>query len=88
MIRLTQAISGEQVRTVRLDGRLDAQAVPHLREAIATPGGDPAHVRIDLEGLASLDSAGRAALIELREAGHRLVGASLYIRHLLEETRP
>ena len=68
-------------RVVRLEGWLDGEAVGEL-ERVVNGGSGP--LRLDLSELRSADTAGLDALRALRAAGASLVGASPYIRLLLE----
>ncbi len=67
---------------VRVEGRLDGQAVPQLDDLCRGSRGTA-----DLTGLSSVDRAGAAALRRLRAEGWRLAGASLYLTSLLEEVQ-
>jgi len=69
------------VRVVRIEGWLEGEAVAEL-ERVVSGGSGP--LRLDLCELRSADTAGLAALRTLRAAGASLVGASPYIRLLLE----
>lgn len=82
MIRLTKLNPNDQEAIIRIDGRLDAESLAELRQAMATSG----HVAaIDLVGVTALDAVAGRFLIGLRDAGCRLFGASLYVSRLLEE---
>lgn len=87
MIKLTKHQTPDRELLIRLDGQLTAQGLIDLRGIF-----DPAHPStgtiVDLSGLTSVDSEGRAFLIRLRDAGVRLQGGSLYIKRLLEEVQP
>jgi anti-anti-sigma regulatory factor len=69
------------VRVVRLEGWLEGEVVAEL-ESVVRGGSGP--LRLDLSELRSADKAGLDALRALRAAGASLVGASPYIRLLLE----
>lgn len=87
MIKLTRNQPQNRHTIVRVEGRLDSETVHELQtflSAIDTP--EP--IALDLSGLSSVDLDGRSALVKLQAAGHRIVGASLYIQHLLEEAHP
>ena len=73
--------SSSGVRVVRLEGWLAGEAVAEL-ERVVSGGSGP--LRLDLSELRSADTAGLDALRTLRAAGASLVGASPYIRLLLE----
>lgn len=87
MIKLTQSQHHDRDPIVHVDGRLDSETVHELETFLAATD-LPERVALDLSGLASLDHRGRSALVRLRAAGHRIVGASLYIHQLLEEAQP
>ena len=69
------------VRVVRLEGWLEGEVVAEL-ESVVSGGSGP--LRLDLSELRSADKAGLDALRALRAGGVPLVGASPYIRLLLE----
>lgn len=89
MIKLTKhhPNGGEVGMEIRIEGRLDADAVPELHDLVASCPA-PRTVSVDLSGLVSMDQAGRSLLIALRESGCRLYGGSLYVNHLLKEVQP
>lgn len=87
MIKLTKNQSPDRDPVVRVEGRLDSETV-HELEAFLAAIDLPERVALDLSGLASIDHDGRSALVKLHAAGHRIVGASLYIHQLLEEAQP
>jgi len=77
--RISSAKSDRGI-TVRIEGRLDAAAVPDLRvECLLAE----APLRLDLSGLLSADADGVRALQGFSEANAELVGMSPYIRHLV-----
>jgi len=72
----------ESGTVVRIEGSLDAVAVPDLLatcQAVGSP------LRLDLSGLMSADADGAEALRRLAEAGAELAGMSPYIRQLVLE---
>lgn len=83
MFRLTREGPGHEV--LRIDGGLEADAVEDLRRLLAEERG--AARTLDLDGLTSLDGAGRSLLLRLRAEGYRLRGGSLYVRQVLEEAQ-
>lgn len=87
MIKLTKNQPQDRNPTVRVEGRLDSETV-HELEAFLAAIDSPECVTLNLSGLASIDHDGRFALVRLQAAGHRIVGASLYIHQLLEEAQP
>jgi anti-anti-sigma regulatory factor len=76
-------ISGEDETIIRLEGRLSAKRVEDLKKAVQVP---PETVLLDLSGLRSADTDGVRALRSISAKGAKLVGASPYIRQLLNET--
>ncbi len=86
MIKLTKEQPHGADAIVRVEGRLDSEAVREL-DAFVEGEDSPGGITLDLSGLASVDQGGRAALLRLRASGHRIVGASLYIHRLLEESQ-
>jgi anti-anti-sigma regulatory factor len=79
--RITSA-SGEDETIIRLEGRLSAKRVEDLEKAVHVAGGT---VLLDLSGLRSADAEGVLTLRSLAAKGAKLVGASPYIRQLLNE---
>ncbi len=69
--------------TIRVEGRLDAEAVPDLQREVKRAG---APLRLDLSGLISADAEGIKELRALSAKGAELRGASAYIRQLLDAT--
>jgi anti-anti-sigma regulatory factor len=72
---------GQSGVSVRVSGRLDEPVARELRELCQRQTGA---LLLDLESLRSADEAALAILRELRDAGGRIVGASPYIRLLLD----
>ncbi len=87
MFRITRERASEQETILRVDGRLDAGAVPELH-ALVEMCRASARITLSLAGLTSVDQAGKACLIDLRQTGCRLVRGSLYINRLLQEDAP
>ena len=87
MIKLTKNQPHDCDPIVRVEGRLDSETVHELETFLGAIDA-PQRAALDLSGLASIDQDGRAALIRLRAAGHRIVAASMYIHQLLEEAQP
>lgn len=87
MIKLTKNQTLHRDETIRVEGRLDSETVFELHAFLAAMDSRE-RVTLDLSGLASVDHDGRSALLRLQAAGHRIVGASLYIHQLLEEAQP
>lgn len=86
MIKLTQRHPDERHTVIQVEGRLDSETVPEL-ERLVTGVNCSAQITLDLSGLTSLDQEGRGALLRLRSAGRRVLGASLYVGRLLEEAQ-
>jgi anti-anti-sigma regulatory factor len=87
VIKLTKNQPHDRDAIVRVEGRLDSETVHELETLLAGINSRD-RVVLDLSGLASIDHDGRRMLVRLRAAGHRIVGASLYIHQLLEEAQP
>lgn len=83
MLKLTHLRDGSRL-LIRVEGRLDAGGREHLLALVCSHEGDGG-ITLDLRGLHSTDATGRALLAELRDAGCALLGASLYLKHLLGE---
>ena len=69
--------------TIRVEGRLNAEAVPDLRREVKLAS---APLRLDLSGLISVDAEGIRELRALSAKGAELRGASAYIHQLLDAT--
>lgn len=77
------SVSGTDETILRLEGRLGATGVKDLKKAMqAAPGA----VLLDLSGLQSADAEIVLALRSFAARGAKLVGASLYMRQLLNDT--
>lgn len=83
-MRLTTEMTGDGQLTIRVEGRLGRDDVAELQALVGSEN-QGAGTTIELSGLTSADPDGRAALARLKQAGCRLVGASLYLHKLLEE---
>jgi hypothetical protein len=79
--RITTASGGDET-IIRLEGRLGFIGVKDLKKAVQVALGT---VLLDLSGLQSADAEGVLALRSLAAKGTKLVGASPYIRQLLNE---
>jgi anti-anti-sigma regulatory factor len=77
------SLSGKDETIIRLEGRLSATRVKDLKKAVQGARGT---VLLDLSGLRSADTEGVLALRSFAAKGTKLVGASPYIRQLLNET--
>ena len=76
------SISGEDETIIRLEGRLGSKGVNDLKKAIQEASG---LVLLDLSGLQSADAEGVRELRSISAKGTKMVGASPYIRQLLDE---
>ncbi len=72
---------------LRLEGRLTQADLAELEQAIASCRQDDRRVVVDLGGIAFLDGFGAAALVAAEAGEIELVGASPFVRELLEEVR-
>jgi len=77
------SVSGEDETIIRLEGRLSATREKDLKTAVQ---GAPGTVLLDLSDLRSVDAEGVRALRSFAAKGAKLVGASPYIRQLLNES--
>lgn len=84
MMKLTTHQPNEREIVIRADGRLCEEAAEECRALLRALPRELA-ITLDLSGLESVDRAGLALLVELRSAGSRLRGGSLYINRLLQE---
>ena len=75
------ASKDNKATTIRVEGRLDAGAVPDLQKEVKLASGT---LRLDLTGLISADAEGVKELQALSAKGAELQGASVYIRQLLD----
>ena len=81
-LRIT-TVPDKNKTTIRVEGRLAAEGVEDLQVEIQLVAG-PVH--LDLSDLQSADADGVRALRSLSAKGTKLVGASPYIRQLLDDT--
>ena len=84
VLRITVANDKPTVE-IRLEGRLEAQGVPDLRESCRSAS---IPLRLDLSGLQSADKVGIDTLRSLHTEGVEFHGASLYVRQLLGIENP
>lgn len=70
-----------QVRHIRLDGRLDHEAVGELEQVIV---GAPSAVCLELENLSSADAAGLTVLRRLWKAGVEMRGVRPHLAWRIE----
>ncbi len=81
-LRIT-TVSGKSKTTIRVEGHLVVEEIENLQKEFQLAAA-PAH--LDLSGLRSADAEGVRALRSLSAKGAELVGASIYIHQLLDET--
>ena len=79
-VRITTVRQGEHT-AVRVDGRLLAEDVDVLLEAISAAGES---VVLDFTGLQGTDDAGLTAILKLIGEGNLIVAASPYLKLLLK----
>ena len=79
--RITTIVANGET-TIRVEGRIGVDGIDELRRETRLAG---ERVTLDLSGLTSADGEGLRELLSLAENGARLIGASAYIRQLLEE---
>ena len=76
------SVSGEDETIIRLEGRLSAKRIEDLKKAVQA---EPGTVLLDLSDLRSADAEGVLALRSISAKGAKLIGASPFIRQLLDE---
>ena len=81
-IRITTS-KENKVTTIRVEGRLNAEAVPDLQREVKFAS---APLRLDLSGLIWADAEGIKELRALSAKGAELRGVSAYIRQLMDAT--
>ncbi len=81
-LRIT-TVSGKNTTTIRVEGDLVAEEIENLQKEFQLAA---APVHLDLSGLLSADAEGVRTLRSLFAKGAKLVGVSVYIRRLLEES--
>jgi len=82
LIRITKEEVASRGIAFRVEGVLDAEGVGEFRSIIATSGAEIPFA-IDVSGITSIQPAGSSFLQELRQAGCRLSGGSMYLNRLL-----
>jgi ABC-type transporter Mla MlaB component len=80
MLRMTRSSSGDTA-VLLLEGKLTEPWTAELRAEIEARG--PV-TRLDLAGLSFIDAGGAELLHELERSGVALVGASVFVRELLD----
>jgi anti-anti-sigma regulatory factor len=87
MLKITRMDASGLATILRLEGRLTHADLGGLEATIADCHRDDRRVVVDLGGVAFLDASGAAALVAAESEGLELVGASAFVRELLEEVR-
>jgi ABC-type transporter Mla MlaB component len=86
MLRITSHAK-EDILTLKLEGSLKGPWVEELQKAWSSsadrPSGKP--VKVDLAGVSFIDPKARNLLLRMQGEGVRLEGASIFLRHLLDE---
>jgi anti-anti-sigma regulatory factor len=77
----------EDSLTLKLEGSLKGPWVDELQKAwsSSTDGSSGKQVRVDLAGVSFFDPKARNLLLRMQGEGVRLEGASIFLRHLLDE---
>ena len=81
-IRIT-TVSGKNKTTIRVEGHLTVEGVEDLQKLIQLAA---APVHLDLSDLQSADADGVQALRSFSSKGTKLIGASTYIRQLMDDS--
>ncbi len=84
VIKLTKKLAAENRTQIRIEGALCAETVRELLGMLGDQAA-AASTTLDLSGVASVDREGRELLLKLRQSGYALVGASMYLKRLLQE---
>jgi ABC-type transporter Mla MlaB component len=77
----------EDSLTLKLEGSLKGPWVDELQKAwsSSTDGSSGKPVKVDLAGVSFIDPKARNLLLRMQGKGVRLEGASIFLRHLLDE---
>ena len=86
MLRMTRSATNS-VETLILEGKLLRPWVEALRAEVEAISGKALRARIDLAALSFVDAAGAKQLLEFERQDIELVGASVFIRGLLDLQR-
>ena len=86
MLRMTRSATND-VETLILEGKLLRPWVEALRVEVEAMLAKSMRARIDLAALSFVDAAGAKQLLELERQNIELVGASVFIRGLLDLQR-
>ena len=88
MLRITPVETGTTT-TLKLEGSLSGPWVDELRRCWTKLAEGARPVEVDLRGVGFSDTDGAMLLRRMERQGSRLVGSSLFLRHLLHtEARP
>ncbi len=85
MLRITRIDETQRRTTLRLEGRVTARELPELRAVCETCAAEARQLSLDLSGLRFVDSPAASALAALGREATTLVGASAFVKLLLEE---
>lgn len=85
MLRIT-SFHGPQSLLLKLEGSVRGPWVSELQKAWSQTGVD-GKVQVDLSGVSFADSKGRDVLVGMKKQGAVLVGASAFMRQILNETQ-
>lgn len=77
----------EDFVTLKLEGTVKGPWVNELQKAwlSSTDGSSGKRVKVDLAGVSFIDPEARNLLLRMQREGTLLEGASIFIRHLLDE---
>jgi anti-anti-sigma regulatory factor len=85
MLRITRLDGQKKATVLRLEGRLTQGDLIELRAILAACVAGNRRVVIDLAGIGFLDKPGAAALVAAERDDVELIGASPFVRELLQE---
>jgi anti-anti-sigma regulatory factor len=85
MLRITRLDGKRQATILRLEGRLTQRDLTELDATIAGCRKDRRAVVVDLAGLGFVDEKAAAALVAAQADDVELVGASPFVKELLQE---
>jgi anti-anti-sigma regulatory factor len=85
MLKITRIDGGGHATILKLEGRLTLPGLAELDATISACLRDQRRVVIDLAGVGFLDEPGATALRAARNDAVELVGASPFVRELLQE---
>ena len=85
MLRITRMDGTRNATILRLEGRLTQSDLAEFDAAISACRTDKRHVVVDLAGVGFLDESCAAALAAAQHDDVELIGASPFVKELLEE---